>query len=157
MRRNTVELMPEVTVFLCHRAAVGSISQRTNGVPEAAIPGERRLGRTSADPVIEAGKIPLGAGHDLNRIVHDRLRIRRRRPRRRALFLAWTRPVPDEFLRERRRGRRCRATVDRLRHPGRWPRLGSGLLSILAGLTGGAGRGTLEVCLSGYAENRNPM
>src|ERR1035438_10144394 len=72
---------------------------------------------------LDAGEVPLGARHDPNAIFHARLRIRRRISPRRTLVQAWTRPGPGEFLRERRRGPRRRASVDRLRRPGRWPRL----------------------------------
>jgi hypothetical protein len=43
MRLTAVEQVFETTVFRRYRAAVGSIAQCANRVPESAIPGVRRL------------------------------------------------------------------------------------------------------------------
>src|ERR1035438_2186019 len=84
VRLAAIKQVPEVTILWRHRAPVGAVSQGANGVPEAAIPGKSRV-RRACVPVIEAGKIPLRAGHDLNSICHARLRNPRRTPRRRGL------------------------------------------------------------------------
>src|ERR1035438_8415527 len=121
VRLAAIKQVPEVTILWRHRARLG-LFRRVRMASLRAIPGKSRVRRACVNPVIEAGKIPLCAGHDLNSICRARLRNPRRTPRRRGLVLAWTAPIPGGCLRERRRGLRYRGVVDTRRHSGRWPR-----------------------------------
>lgn len=115
MRLVAVQQVPELAGFGRHGAPVRVLFQAENGPLQASIPLDGRAGVLRVDLLVQRGKVPLGAGHDLNPISHAGLRIRQRNPWRDGLFPSLLLPDLAGFPQQRPFQPRDREAADKRR------------------------------------------